>query len=108
MAVQETGSVESGGHEIGRVGAAHEDFAVGEVDHPQDAVHHGVAHGDEGVDAPLGQTEDDEIEPVAGRCSWPAASVAAEPTMIKARIAPPISHMTISVAVTRLSPSLAA
>ena len=29
------------------------------------AVHHGVAHGDEGVDAPLGKAEDDEIKPVA-------------------------------------------
>ncbi len=51
---------------IGGVGPAHEDLAVGEVDHAQDPVHHGVAHGDEGVDAALGQSEDDEVDPVVG------------------------------------------
>ena len=35
-----------------QVGPHHEDVAVGEVDHGEDAVHHGVAQGDEGVDAP--------------------------------------------------------
>ena len=34
------------------VGPHHEDVAVGEVDHGEDAVNHGVAQGDEGVDAP--------------------------------------------------------
>ena len=34
------------------VGPHHEDVPVGEVDHGEDAVHHGVAQGDEGVDAP--------------------------------------------------------
>ena len=64
MPIQETGRGESGGNKIGRVGPAHEHLAVGEVDHPEDPVDHGVAHGDEGIDAPLGQPEDDEIKPV--------------------------------------------
>ena len=32
-------------------GADHEQIAVGEVDHGQDAVHHGVAQGDQRIDA---------------------------------------------------------
>ncbi len=34
------------------IAAHHEDVAVGEVDHGENAVHHGVAQGDEGVNAP--------------------------------------------------------
>ena len=40
---------------------------MGEVDHAQHAVDHGVAHGDQRVDAALGQSEDDEVDPVVGR-----------------------------------------
>ena len=45
---------EGGGGEDADVGADHEDVAVGEVDEPEDAVDHGVAEGDEGVDAAEG------------------------------------------------------
>ena len=41
------------------VGADHEDLAVGEVDHEQDAVDHRVAERDEPVDGPQGQPEDE-------------------------------------------------
>ena len=64
MSIQESGRIQSGGKEVRRIRPAHEDFAVGEVDHPEDPIDHGVAHGDQGIDAPLGQTEDDEIKPV--------------------------------------------
>ena len=37
--------------EEGHVGAHHEDVAVGEVDHGQDAVDHGIAEGDQRIDA---------------------------------------------------------
>ena len=37
-------------------GPAHEDFAVGEVDHLQNAVDQRVAHGDQGVHAAQGQS----------------------------------------------------
>jgi hypothetical protein len=43
---------QEGGPGQAEVGAHHEDVAVGEVDHGEDAVHHGVAQGDEGVNAP--------------------------------------------------------
>src|SRR5690606_19484615 len=36
------------------VGAHHEDVPVGKVDQPEDAVDHGVADGDQGVEAPEG------------------------------------------------------
>jgi len=37
-------------HEEPAQGPEHEDLGVGEVDHPQNPVDHGVAQGDEGVD----------------------------------------------------------
>ena len=37
-------------------------FAVGEIDHANDAVHHGVAQGDQGVDAGLHDALDQELE----------------------------------------------
>ena len=37
------------------VGVEHENFAVCEINKPQDAVHHGVADGDEGVQTAQGQ-----------------------------------------------------
>src|SRR5579875_2282047 len=46
------------------VRAGHEHVAVREVDHVEDAVHHGVAERDEGVDAALGQAELHEVEPL--------------------------------------------
>jgi hypothetical protein len=59
-AVREEGSEQGGGgpwvggegeEKIGGEGADHEDLAVGEVDQANDAVHHGVAEGDERVEA---------------------------------------------------------
>ena len=39
------------GHVKGHIGANHDDVAVGEVQHLGNAVDHGVAQGDDGVDA---------------------------------------------------------
>ncbi|KAG0737472.1 hypothetical protein G6F24_017940 [Rhizopus arrhizus] len=39
------------GDRRGRHGADHDDVAMREVDQPDDAVHHGVAKGDQGVHA---------------------------------------------------------
>ena len=38
-------------HVKGHIGAHHDDVAVGEVQHLGNAVYHGVAQGDDGVDA---------------------------------------------------------
>jgi hypothetical protein len=40
---------------------------VGKVDHAQDAIHHRIAERDQGVNAALRQTKDDEIQPLLGR-----------------------------------------
>ncbi|MEI2769633.1 MAG: hypothetical protein V9G98_02455 [Candidatus Competibacter sp.] len=40
---------------------------MGEVDHADDAVHHGVADGDQGIDATEGQTIDDLLEEFENR-----------------------------------------
>jgi hypothetical protein len=64
--METTKTIKGRGHKIGGVRPAHEDFAVGEVDHPQRAVDHRVAQGNEGVDTSLGQAEYHEIEPVVG------------------------------------------
>ena len=45
-------------------GPVHEDFGVGEVDELQDAVHHRVAEGDQGVDRAEHQAADGEAEEV--------------------------------------------
>ena len=37
------------------VGRHHDEVAVGKIDEAQDAVHHGVADGDEGIEAPQGK-----------------------------------------------------
>jgi len=37
---------------------------MGEIDHPQNSIDDGITHGNEGVDASLCQTEDQEIKPV--------------------------------------------
>ena len=96
---RKAGSVKGGRHVIGGVGAAHKDLAVREVDHPQHAVDHGVAHGDEGIDAPWARPKtmkSNQCRPAYR----PAASVATEPTMTTPTTAAPMSHMTISVPVT--------
>jgi hypothetical protein len=43
---------QDGGSGQGQVAAHHEDVPVGAVDQGEKAVHHGVAQGDEGADAP--------------------------------------------------------
>jgi hypothetical protein len=49
--------------EHGREGPAHEDFAVGEVDHLEDAIHQGVTESDEGVDAAQRQAGHAQVKP---------------------------------------------
>ena len=44
--------------EKGKITGHHDDIRVGEVDHQQYAVHHGVADGDEGVQTAQGNTVD--------------------------------------------------
>ena len=46
----------------GDQGADHDHFAVREVDQAHDAVHHRVAQGDEGINAPLHQAVDDLLK----------------------------------------------
>jgi len=46
----------------GGEGADHDHFPVGEVDQAHDAVHHGVAQGHQGVDAPQNQAVDDLLQ----------------------------------------------
>jgi len=43
-------------------GADHEDITVGEIDEAEDAVHHCVAKGNEGVDGPEGEAIDELLE----------------------------------------------
>ena len=47
----------------------HVHVAVGEIDQPQDAVHHGVAQGDQRVDAP-------EVRPLTSCCRNSVTSAA--------------------------------
>ena len=61
--VQEADVREEGGREVAGEGADHEDVAVGEVDHAQDAVDHRVAEGDEGVDAAQRGAADEQVDP---------------------------------------------
>jgi hypothetical protein len=44
------------------IGADHVNLAVGEIDHADDAVHHRIADGDQGVDAAQRQTVDDLLK----------------------------------------------
>ena len=46
----------------GDIGADHDDVAMGEVQHPGDAVDHGVAEGDDRVDAAQAETVDQIIK----------------------------------------------
>ena len=45
-------------------GPDHVDFAMGEIDQLDDAVHHGVAEGDQGVDAAPGQSPDQKLQKI--------------------------------------------
>ena len=65
--VHHAGVGEADGDEQRGEGAPHEDFAVGEVDHEQDAVDERVAERDEGVDAPQRDAGDDEVLPLLRR-----------------------------------------
>ena len=47
------------GDNQGDEGARHVNLAVGEIDHANNAVHHRVANGDQGVDAAESQTVND-------------------------------------------------
>lgn len=49
-------------HGKGGEGTDHDHFAMGEVDEAQDAVHHGVAEGHQGVDAAEHQAVDDLLQ----------------------------------------------
>ena len=42
--------------EQGKITGHHDDIRMGEVDHQQDAVHHGIADGDKGIQAAQGNT----------------------------------------------------
>ena len=53
--IQDAEICQGHGREIAGKGADHEDLAVGEVDHAQDAVDHRVAQGDQRVDAARAQ-----------------------------------------------------
>ena len=57
-------AVERRGDEITGKSPAHDNLAMGKVDHPQHAVDHRVAERDLGVDAADGQAEHHEIEPL--------------------------------------------
>ena len=61
--VEEADVLEERGREVAGEGADHEDIAVGEVDHAQDAVDHRVAEGDEGVHAAQRGTADEQVHP---------------------------------------------
>lgn len=56
------GQIKAAGGKEGHIGAHHDDVAVGKVQHLCDAVHHGVAQGDDGVDAAQADTGDQIIE----------------------------------------------
>jgi hypothetical protein len=45
-------------------GADHVDLAMGEIDHADDAVDHGVADGDEPIDRPQGQAIDELLQKI--------------------------------------------
>ena len=44
------------------VGRHHQQVPVGKIDEPEDAVHQGVADGDEGVETAQGQAVDELLE----------------------------------------------
>ncbi len=48
--------------EIADITAGHEDLAMGEVDHEEDAVDQRIAEGDEGVDATGGEAEEEILQ----------------------------------------------
>jgi hypothetical protein len=56
------GQVKKGDAPEHEIGPEHEDFAVREVDQPQDAVDHGVADGDERVEAAQGQAVQEVLD----------------------------------------------
>ena len=64
MAFKQAASGKIGCYIICRKGAAHKNFAMGEIDHAQDTINQGVAHGYQSVYAPLRQTINNEIEPL--------------------------------------------
>ena len=55
---------QQGGDAEADVGADHEDIAVGEVEQHQDRVDHGVAQGDQGVEAAPLQGVDHVLEKI--------------------------------------------
>ena len=59
---REEAEAELGGDEESHVGAEHVDIAVSEIDEAHDAVHHGVAEGDERVDAAERYAVDDLLD----------------------------------------------
>ncbi len=52
------------GQKIGGERPAHKDFAVGKVDHAQDAVDQGVPQGDQGIDAAQGDPVNGQVKPL--------------------------------------------
>src|SRR5690606_31800093 len=52
-------------HDEGDEGTDHEDFAVGEVDHADDAVDHRVADGDEAINGAEGEPVDELVHEIA-------------------------------------------
>ena len=76
--VAHQGRSERRGGVEGEVGAQHEHVAVGEVDEPEDAVHHRVADGDERVEAAQGQgvrqVLQEEREASCGLGAWSPGS----------------------------------
>ena len=62
---EDAGLSQDDGREVAAEGAAHEDLAVGEVDHAQDAVNHRVPEGNHRVDAAQGESLAEEAEPGA-------------------------------------------
>ena len=61
--VEEADVAQEDGRVVAGEGADHEDVAVGEVDHAQDAVDHRVAQRDERIDATQGGAVDEEVDP---------------------------------------------
>ena len=45
-----------------QISSDHENFPMSEVDQPKDAIHHGVAQCDKGIDHPNGETVDELLE----------------------------------------------
>ena len=64
--VQDAGIGQANGGEVAGEHPGHEDLAVGEVDHAQDAVDHGVAEGDERIDTAERGARDGEVDPRLG------------------------------------------